>query len=420
MRACHIIDENLAVGHVLQRIGGKEGLGRLNDVSTAGQVLLAMAEQKACKFPGRFLHGGIAVCINHEEVTVIAGCHITNGILESRIRDYHPLAAFEERRIVLLDSTLLVETGVGHGDVVVVLVEEVAGILVGRRSKVAARGSPLLHVGKSFQPSFVTDNGFLAIGAEQVAAELFNHRNKEGQIVRIAEVKAAADEDVAVTDDQLLGDVGHLFPSLGVIRLRIETGGAEHLLVQVDGPVGQFQGKTVYLAIDGDGIQNAVHVLVQEILLVGIAGCLVIDRCHTTVGDVGILVLDGQVEHVRALIGGEGGLHQLDLLDRSLGGAHDGYVRVVRHELGDELGLELGSCRILMGPVLDGYGLGFVNCSFFCALCKYREREQKSDEQHNDERLFHVRPPNSLSPFSLEGFDNSTRKRFCGYACDFE
>ena len=77
-----------------------------------------------------------SVCIDHVEVAVVASCNVLDSILEHWIWNDHPLAAVVEVRIVGKDSCFLIEAGVAHSDVAVVLVEELSCCCEGRVTKV--------------------------------------------------------------------------------------------------------------------------------------------------------------------------------------------------------------------------------------------------------------------------------------------
>jgi len=60
---------------------------------------------------------------------VIVARDVFDGVLKHRVRDHPPFLAIVELSIVLPDSSLLVETGFTHGDLILILVERfLAGV----------------------------------------------------------------------------------------------------------------------------------------------------------------------------------------------------------------------------------------------------------------------------------------------------
>ncbi|OQB44727.1 MAG: hypothetical protein BWY00_01815 [Firmicutes bacterium ADurb.Bin153] len=234
-------------------------------------------------------------------------------------------------------------------------------------------GAPLLHELEHLEPCLVVDDSLLAVIADELSAQLLHHGQQRHQVVGIPEVEPSAHDDVAVADHELLRNIGHLFPSLGVVFLGIEPRRPEDLLVYVDAPVRELQRKAVYLAAFGHRIESAFHVVGPQCVGVLVPYGCVIHRGYTVLHDVPVFLLYRQVEQVRSPVGREGGKDEVSHLAGFIHDSLDLDVRMHLLEFGNVLVLNRRPVVVGVSPVSD--------FNDFRCVCPKTERHNEGKHQ---------------------------------------
>ena len=351
---------------------------------------MARCEQEVLdELPAPVLLCFCSIGIDMIVVSIVLGSNVLSS-LEDGERNDHPLAAVVEVRVLSCDSGFLVETGICHSNIAVGLVEKLSRSCESGVTKVLSAGSPVLHEGQSLDPSFLIHT--TAVLCES-STELLDHRNEVDERIGISEVETSSGDDVAVSENDLLGNFNHLFPCLGVVFLGIQTCIAEDLLVDEDTPVGQLERETVEITVHVDSVDHAVCIVCAHVCCILESDDLIVDRSDKPFLDVLMCVLDRQVPDCRAVSGCIGGLDALAQRLSCKTGNFDCYIRMESLELLEVSVLENVAACILVCPEYDCYGSILVercllDLFFLSALGENGSHEEKN-QKHCDKYFLH-------------------------------